>query len=343
VLPVQKERFLDVASERGGDPLLDRILAARSATEREAAVAELLAEHAYERIGKILTARFKRARMDLDQLADLRHDVIVRLVSRLRRLTAADESPIESFPDYVAMVTFNAFEDLVRRRYPLRAKLRNRTLYFLTHDAALAVWTHAGVSVCGLAAWRGQAPDEVTPMPPVVVTGERNDLRPELRSLLARAGAPRTVEDVVTMLAAATGIPRNETPQPLDDAVQLRSETADPAEELIQLQRLRVLWREILQLPVRQRIALLLQAHDPDGESVMHLIAAAGVATIRDLARALEMSDEELTGMWLHLPATDLTIGKRLGVVRQQVINLRRAARARLMRKMRTAEKGRPE
>lgn len=329
------------AERRLNDPMLDRVLTARSDTEREAAVAAILAEHAYDRIEKILSARFRRARMDVEYVADLRHDVIVRLVSRFRRLLGIDDPPIESFPDYVATVTFNAFEDFVRKHFPLRAKLRNRTLYFLNHDPALAVWTYRGVMVCGLAAWKDNPQDEHSPMPPLAFGGGRGDLRPDLRSLLTAAGAPRTVEDVVTVLAAAAGIPRKETPQSLDEAVELSSAVTHPAEELIQLQDLRRLWNEILELPLRQRVALLLQARDSAGESVTHLLPVAAVATVRDIARALEMSDDEFAFIWPRLPADDLFIAARLGVTRQQVINLRRAARSRLLRKTRVPDYGR--
>jgi hypothetical protein len=40
-----------------------------------------------------------------------------------------------------------------------------------------------------------------------------------------------------------------------------------------------------------------------------------------------------LSALWDQLPLDDLSIAARLGVTRQQVINLRKAARARLARR----------
>ncbi len=231
------------------------------------------------------------------------------------------------------MVTFNVFEDFVRKKYPLRSKLRNRTLYALTHDPGLAVWTYAGTSVCGLVAWKGNPPSNDSPMA-LPTLESRNDLRLALRSMFAKGGAARTVEDVISDLSAATGIPRNETPQPLDAASAISS-TSDPAVELHNLQHLQKLWEEIKQLPLRQRVALLLQARDASGESVTHLLPVAGIATINEIAQSLQMNDDDFASLLPRLPVDDLTLAERLGVTRQQVINLRRTARSRLQRRMR--------
>jgi hypothetical protein len=46
------------------------------------------------------------------------------------------------------------------------------------------------------------------------------------------------------------------------------------------------------------------------------------------------MPAEELARMWNDLPIDDMRIATRLGIKRQQVINLRKAARARLARRL---------
>ena len=56
---------------------------------------------------------------------------------------------------------------------------------------------------------------------------------------------------------------------------------------------------------------------------------ALGGLTLENLLRA-----EELAGMWNSLPLDDRGIAERLGITRQQVINLRKSARARLARRM---------
>ena len=58
-----------------------------------------------------------------------------------------------------------------------------------------------------------------------------------------------------------------------------------------------------------------------------------GVATFREVAAALEIGPEELAELWNRLPLEDLEIAARLGLDRQQVINLRSTARQKLARR----------
>ena len=56
---------------------------------------------------------------------------------------------------------------------------------------------------------------------------------------------------------------------------------------------------------------------------------------MRDIARTLGMSAETLAQIWPRLPYEAAEVAVLLGVSRQQVINLRKAARERLARRMR--------
>ena len=60
----------------------------------------------------------------------------------------------------------------------------------------------------------------------------------------------------------------------------------------------------------------------------------AGVASIRTVAGALDVSPEEFAAFWDELPLSDAAIAARLGTTRQQVINLRKAARIILGRRL---------
>jgi DNA-binding CsgD family transcriptional regulator len=77
-----------------------------------------------------------------------------------------------------------------------------------------------------------------------------------------------------------------------------------------------------------------LNLRDQDGYGI-DLFPYRGIASIRQIADALEISIEEFARMWNELPLDDATIADRLGITRQQVINLRKAARERLARNMR--------
>lgn len=93
-------------------------------------------------------------------------------------------------------------------------------------------------------------------------------------------------------------------------------------------------WREIRALPSQQRAAVLLNLRDVRGSSALSYFIIAGVATLADLARAVDLSLSELAELWRELPLPDLIIAARLGITRQRVINLRQAARKRLARRI---------
>jgi len=93
------------------------------------------------------------------------------------------------------------------------------------------------------------------------------------------------------------------------------------------------LWVEIGELPLRQRVALLLSLRDDQGRGVLTLFPLVRVASIRQIAEALFMSAEHLATLRNELPLEDTAIAQSLGVTRQQVINLRKCARQRLLRR----------
>jgi hypothetical protein len=94
-----------------------------------------------------------------------------------------------------------------------------------------------------------------------------------------------------------------------------------------------MLWTEILDLPPRQRLALLLNARDAAGDSVLRLLIEARIVTPRELAPAIDVRESDLDPLLGRLPLPDVDIAEWLQVTRQQVINLRRAARDRLARR----------
>ena len=103
-------------------------------------------------------------------------------------------------------------------------------------------------------------------------------------------------------------------------------------------QRVERLWTEVLLLSARHRNALLLSARAPSGAAVW-LVVDLGVASFREVAGALETTPQELAELWNRLPLEDLEIAARLGLDRQQVINLRSTARERLARRENPAPK----
>src|SRR5207247_370158 len=92
---------------------------------------------------------------------------------------------------------------------------------------------------------------------------------------------------------------------------------------------------EVCQLPVLQRAALLLNLRDSRDGGVISFLPFLGVASKEELARLLEMPYEDFQKLWSELPLDDSRIAQMFGITRQQVINLRKTARERLVRRTR--------
>ena len=315
------------------DPVLRPLVAAGSETGRQEVIADLLSAYAYDRIDRILASRFAQSRLDRHHREDVRNEILVRLVDRLHGLsTHSSAIPIASFPDYVSVVAFNTFDEFVRRASPERAKLRNRIRYALRHDARLALWETGGATLCGLSEWRGSADAAQLQHAPRAIRN-RGALPVLVRAIFDEIGKAIALEDLVSLVADVRGITDRGAEAP--PGRELAAPDRDPFDRVSNLQYLHKLWDEICDLPLRQRIALLLNARDAAGESVVRFLPLVGIASIRQIGSTLSIEAADLADLWPELPLEDTRIALILQVTRQQVINLRRTARERLQRRMR--------
>jgi hypothetical protein len=117
----------------------------------------------------------------------------------------------------------------------------------------------------------------------------------------------------------------------------------NPATMIERREWLQLIWREIRQLPRRQRVALLLNLRNPHGINIITLLPATGIATFEQIAQTLEIPTTEFEQLWADLPLDDLHIAAYLGATRQQVINLRKTARERLLKRMNVLREQRPD
>ncbi|HYC90089.1 MAG TPA: hypothetical protein VEO54_12815 [Thermoanaerobaculia bacterium] len=307
------------------DPLLRPLAEARDAAARHEALEQILVRHATPVIRKVL-ARYRDTggALHAEDADDVAATVLLRLLRRLDALETSDE-PIERLEDYVATQTYNAIHDVLRRRHPQRTRLKNQLRYVLTRDTRLALWNSPAGLVAGLARHRGAAPATEVVLPP-----ERHDrerIADAVQAILESTGDPVLLDALIQALMDLWSVGDERT---FDTAPG----TTDVAAGVESRDELAALWREILELRPPQRAALLLNLRDPDGGSVIALFILLGIATIDELAQAIGMTAEELAELWNELPIGDLDIAGRLGVTRQQVINLRKSARERLARRM---------
>jgi hypothetical protein len=311
------------------DPLLRRLIATRTEEERRAEIESILTGHVIPVIRKIVQRHQQSDRLLHSQDAeDIASTVVVRLVSKLQRVPFDRSEAVDRLVDFAATSTFNAIHDFLRFHFPERSSLKNRVRYALMRDPRFRTWTSPAGPACALSSWPqtsevGQPPASWRHEDPARVAEA-------IESLLTAAAKPLLVTAVVRAVADAWNV--------TDDRPAVRSEIAAPgpsqAGQLESRQRLAALWRETCALPGPQRTALLLGLRDVDGGSAIALFTLMGVATLDQVADTIDVPIAHLARLWPRLPVDDLTIASLLGVTRQQVINLRLAARQRLARRL---------
>ena len=295
---------------------------------------------------------------------DLYADVVLQLLVRLTELKAhPDNNPIEDIRGYVAVLTYNACHEYLRKKYPQRHSLKNQLRYLLTHQAGFALWESKDKeTLCGFAVWqreKGHAAivnsQDLTaalsanePALNSSVGGRRDDLADLVALIFNKAGSPIRLQDLINVVADLFGVGAFEQAFAGRSAEENSGDyldlIADPQvnidSEMEQRAYLQLVWTEICRLPLRQRTALLLNLRDPQGGDIIALFNIAGVASLRQIGEALEIPAEQFAAMWNELPLNDIAIASQLGVTRQQVINLRKAARERLARRLLVSTKG---
>ena len=330
------------------DPLLHPFLNAETEVEAQC------------RLGEVMTgvqplvlelARSRQISTSFDgsqslEIEDVASEVLLLVVARLRELREqAGAEAIGNFRGYVATVVHNCWTQRLRRKYPERQKVKNSLRYILNHDSRFAMWrTDNGTMVCGLAQWKDRA-DFSRSFQLDVSRANSNlrNLRPRdlLDALFSLAAKPIEMEELVGIVGKIWGIQdlRRVEIGVGDDAeenpwMRLPVRREDVASSVERRMYLAALWKEICDLRPLQRTALLLNLHDASGQDMLPLFMLLDVARLSELASSLAMETEELAELWHSLPLEDATIAKRMGITRQQVINLRKSARERLARRM---------
>ncbi|MBL8174311.1 MAG: hypothetical protein JNK48_06565 [Bryobacterales bacterium] len=272
-------------------------------------------------IERIVHSRLRSAHL-LQDREDVRAEATLDLVRKLR--DAPDD--VRNIEAYAAIVAQHACDRYFRARYPQRHRLKNRLRYLMANDNRYALWTAPDVRLlCGFAAWKDR--DGVAAQPVSIAS----ESLPAVAEAAFRAAAgPLLLDDLVEIAAAVLGIRDGDTAL---DTVTLPSKSRTPEQRLDQRRWFATLWQEITLLPLAQRIALLLHLRDERGGPALPYFPAAGAASMRQIASAMELTLEELAALWPTLPWNDLAIAQRLTLTRQQVINLRASARQRLARR----------
>jgi hypothetical protein len=309
-------------SDDSRDILLPRFLKCSDPDESERLLEQLVQEQAAPVVARIVSFKIRGAIGE-----DVRNDVLADLISRVRELKkAGDRETIRDFRAYSAVAAYHGCDKYYRRAFPQRYRLENQLRYLLGKHVRLDIWVAPeGDWTCGNKACRNHLPRVKADRPDTSWSSSR-ELARLVERILDERSAPLPFTELVDRVARHWRISDKRESR----AYELAHQGPSVETKLAQRGWLKRVWREIAGLPRAQRISLLLNLRDERGEAALTLLPVAGVASLAQIAAAVEMPVEELTRLWNGLPLDDLKIAERLGLKRQRVIDLRRTARARL-------------
>jgi RNA polymerase sigma factor (sigma-70 family) len=338
------------------DTLLEPLLMEASDQQADELLLQLITVHTEPLIKGIIRYKLHLSSHQADGRAeadDIYQEVLLQLLAELQQLRRQpDQHPITDVRGMAAVIAHRTCSRWMRRQFPERHSLKNRLQYLLTRQRGLALWQdEARKLVAGFAVWQGQkkavttarlgnlSDDEgLLARIRLLQSGRQQVLGDVLAAIFNHLGSPIEFDELVSALAVLLGV-RDQPIESLaedEDAIAFQAAAGEPdpawqVEKRIFLQRL---WEELQQLPPNQRAALLLNLKDADGRGCIALFPATGIATLRQLADALEISAERFAELWNELPLEDAKIAELLGLTRQQVINARKSGRERLTRRL---------
>lgn len=331
---------------------------------------DVVNQYAMPLIGKIIGSKLKvysaaqfnwAEDFDVD---DLCQESVTNLIAYLDNWRQnPNDHVINDLNDFVAKIAYNVYNSYLRRKYPLRHSLKRRIQYQLKTHGEFELWKVGHEKIAGLASWksvdqlgaqssalaalrqdaraffaerlRGQSPD-------------RLPLNELLHHLFSWVGHPVEIDLLVEVIAGLLGVsdqpnrPNKDDERTSENKKRKEKPSEAKPQEISQIEQreeLQLIWQEIILLPIRQRKALLLNLKNREGEGMVNALPMCGIVSMTKIAEALEMKIEELESLWDKLPLPDVKIGEMLGIEPQGVINLRKAARERLARRMVKADK----
>ena len=334
-------------SSAQNDPCLRAFLDATTEGEAQRALEGLLTGEAEDQSRDVVARQLGRTRWMTDHIDDVLAELRVSLTQKLWSLRSGIGEPIENFRAYATTAAERACYSFLRRQFPARTRLRNRIRYALTHhlettleEDANGIW-RCRSALTGIAPRPGSSMTMLDAPERYALDHGINLLAPLhalLAAILATCDQPIELDRFVDAMAAMLGISDRPPVSHDSSGTNPLERVPDPSAPISSLmeqrQSIEAVWREIMTLPLRQRTALLLNLRDPEDGATMPSLPPAAAVSMADLAAALEITESALAKLWKELPLDDLTIAGRIGATRQQVINLRKSARARLARRL---------
>src|SRR5919205_2049 len=313
------------------DVLLEPWLAESRPEQADEFLSQLITGHAEPVIKTVIRYKLRFSTNRETQRAeadDIQQEVVLQLLAQLQRFRKfPDGNPITDLRGMAAVIAHRTCARWLRRQFPERHALKNRLHYLLTRQRGFALWQDEdGKLVAGFAVWEKQR-NTTRNVAGIEKLPKREALAETVAAIFNHLNAPVEFDELVSGVAAIQGISDQPVESLTDDEDAVHEPTAPEPDQAWHTEKrmfLQRLWEELQQLPRNQRAALLLNLKDASGFSSITLFPATGIAGMRELAAALEISAEDFAAVWNELPIEDMRIAELLGLTRQQVINARK-------------------
>jgi RNA polymerase sigma factor (sigma-70 family) len=339
------------------DQLLLPYLQATDESERQERLDELLLLHAAPVARRSLRRRLgfyvsNRGMNPHNQDAeDLYQEIMTRVVQTLNDLrNPSPKTDIENLQQYVARITTNACNDVLRAKSPARARLKNNLRYVFSHHSSFAVWKIEGETLAGFSVWRDSDKSQSSETQLLDIQERLENFRSTrfprenikqvpLTTIVAELfrwiGGPVELDVLVNIVALLLDV-RDQPLESIDDETNAHLETrvADnrlsSSSRLEELDLLRGLWQALKELSAEQRDVFCFGFEDDSGQDLFTRLLEAKIVNLQELAQELGRPLETIVELWSQMPMDDGGIAAELKSTRAQVQKWRFRALGRL-------------
>jgi RNA polymerase sigma factor (sigma-70 family) len=271
---------------------------------------------------------------------DVYHDVMTKLIALLNDpQLRAGHIVIKNFRQYVLRVATNACYDYLRAKAPARNRLKNNLRDLLERHQDFSLWrTESNETLCGFTEWRNHSKSliparrisslEEKPEEFITAKFAHEDIRQApltrvVAEIFRWSDSPIGFDQLVSLTAQLMDV-KDQPHESLDDDgnplaqtladVSFHCESSSEVRALLQ-----ILWKEVLRLPHKQRDVFCFSFADESGDDLFRLLVHEEIASLTEIAHALNRSLDNLTLLWQQMPMDNASIAHELGATRQQV------------------------
>jgi RNA polymerase sigma factor (sigma-70 family) len=340
------------------DSILVSFLRSTEKSERDSLLGELIAKHAAPIIWRTIRRRFgpsinqSGAGSVLPDRDDLYQEIVKNLLQRLTYLQSQrSQARISNFRQYVARVAENTCHNYLREKTPARYHLKDTLRNLLERRREFKTWRNdQNAILCGLAGWSEGEIDlsHVTAMEELIANFDVKNLKRKSRQspllvdlvmqVFKHAKRPIELDDLVEIVAHFLGVvdhPQMSLDQNHYIADLLPDSTTGAETRLEMRETLRQLWREVLRMPKHYLHTILLGYSNKNRVDLLSLFLETDSLTFAEFAAALEMTEDELSDLWFHLPLGTAEIADRFDTTSDQVSKWRYFAHQELKSRIR--------